>query len=206
MADDRGAFDPFDRPSVLMFAAVEIALPGSGYIRLVDGSGRVSFGGRTFVSLDDDYGVLADLEPISDGLGDEAPALRVTINPPTADAAAILAGQDMQGRRVLVWVGALDPVLGQVVPDPLLVFAGEVDQGIVRVGLGTRALVLEVVSVWDRLFEDLEGPRLTNSYHQAAWPGERGLEFVTDVKRQLPWGSDGPRPNVVADALYSRPT
>ena len=65
---------------------------------------------------------------------------------------------------------------------------------------------LEAVSVWERLFDDGEGVRLTNAYHQSAWPGELGFEFVTAVQRQLPWGADTPRPSVIADALYTRPT
>jgi hypothetical protein len=205
MADDSGTFGAFDRATVLMFAVVEIGLATGGQLRLLDGSGSVSFGGRTFVGLDPDYGVLANLEAITDGMGDEAPALRIGLNPPTADAAATLAGQQMQGQGVLVWIGVLDPVLGAVVDTPALVFAGEVDQGILAVGMGSRSITLECVSVWERLFEDLEGVRLTNAFHQNAWPGELGLEFVTDVKRQLPWGSDNPRPAVISDAIYVRP-
>jgi len=205
MPDDAGVRALFDRPYVLMFATVEVALPDGGALRLLDGSGSVTFAGRTFTGLDPTFGALASLEAIADGMGDDAPGIRLNFNPPTADAAAILAGQDMQGRTVLVWVGALNTVTGVVIPDPLLVFAGEVDQGILSVGLGSRTISLEVVSVWERLFEDSQGVRLTNAFHQSAWPGELGFEFVTDVQRQLPWGSELPRPMVVTDALYTRP-
>jgi len=195
----------FDRPSLLLFVAVEISLPSGEPLRLQDGSGQVTFAGRTFMGLDPQYGVLDALEPTADGFGDEAPALRLAINPPTATAAAMLAGQNMQGRPVLIWLGSIDPLTGTVRPSPVLVFAGEVDQGSLRVGLRTRSVTLDCVSVWERLFDDYEGVRLTNSFHQAVWPGERGFEFVTDVQRALPWGADSPRPYVIADALYTRP-
>lgn len=204
MADDATFIGEFASPSVLMFVAVEVQL-ASGFLRLIDGSGRVTFNGNSFVGEDPTYGVLESVEAITDGLGDEAPALRLGINPKTAAAAAALAGQDMQGRSVMMWVGALDPVTATPKAPPLLLFWGEVDQGVVLVGLGTRRLNLECVSVWERLFEDAEGVRLTNAYHQSAWPGELGFEFVTGVARQLPWGADTPRPNVVSDALYTRP-
>ena len=201
MADDSafvsGQFDP---PSLLLFVAVEVALP-SGFLRLIDGAGEVSFAGRTFAGLDPDLGVLGGLEPISDGFGDVSPGLKVTINPPTTTAAAILGSESMQGNSVLIWLGVLNPTTGAVVPDPVLVFVGEVDQGILSVGTGTRKLDLECVSIWERLFDDAQGVRLSNAYHQAAWPGELGMEFVTDNQRQLPWGAEQSRPYVVSDAL-----
>jgi hypothetical protein len=206
MADDTGLFGMFERQQLMRFVAVEIGLVGGGQLRLLDGSGQVSFGGRTFISKDPEFGVLSSLEAITDGFGDEAPSMRIGINPPTASAAAILAAQDMQGKTVLVWLGSVTHATGAVDPDPLLIFAGEVDVAQLSVAMGSRSLVLDCVSVWERLFEDAEGVRLTNSFHQLAWPGELGFEFVTDVTRQLPWGSDTPRPQVIADAIYRRPT
>lgn len=203
MPDD-ATFAAFDGPAVVMFIAVEIELPSGGQIRLLDGAASVSFGGRVFVGLDPQYGVLTEIDAVSDGVGDEAPGLRIVINPATPDAGAILAAQDMQGRHVLMWIGAVDPATGAVLPDPILVFAGEVDQGVLRIGIGQRQLSLECVSVWERLFEDGEGVRLSNAFHQLAWPGELGLEFVTDVARQLPWGSNIPRPWINSDVLYVR--
>jgi hypothetical protein len=195
----------FTPTSLLMFVAVEIGLPTGMPLRLMDGSGQVTFAGRTFTGSDPVYGVLAALEPVQDGLGDEAPSLRIGINPPTPSASAMLAAANMQGQSVLVWIGTVTPATGSVVPDPLLIFAGNIDQGVVSIGLGTRSVALDCVSIWERLFEDLEGPRLNNAYHQSVYPGELGFEFVTSVQRQLPWGADTPRPAVVADALYTRP-
>jgi hypothetical protein len=195
-----GQFDP---PAILLFVAVEITL-AVGFLRLIDGSGEVTFLGRTFKGLDPEFGTLASLEPITDGFGSSAPGLRIGINAPTTDAAAILGGEDMQGRPVLIWVGTVLPATGAVVTDPVLVFDGLVDQGVLSIGQGTRTLALDCVSIWEYLFDDAQGVRLTNAYHQAAWPGELGMEFVTAISRQLPWGSDSPRPQVVADALTVR--
>jgi hypothetical protein len=205
MADDSGFLAAFDRPQITMFATLEIGLPGGGALRLLDGSGQVTFSGRTFLGLDPDFGSIATLASVTDGVGDEAPSLSVGINTPTADAAAILGGQDMQGRVAYLWLGAFNPASASVIPDPLLIFAGEVDQATMQIGRGTRTLILECVSIWERLFDDNEGVRLSNAYHQSAWPGELGFEFVTDVRRQLPWGADTPRPQVISDVLYTRP-
>ncbi|HEY1878433.1 MAG TPA: hypothetical protein VGG68_00725 [Caulobacteraceae bacterium] len=198
---DAGGYlaDQFEPPSLLLFVAVEIELD-SGFLRLIDGSGSVSFLGRTFTGLDPEFGVLAGFDVVTDGFGNTAPSLNVTINPPTSSAAAILASEDMQGKTVSIWLGLLTPGAG-VVQDPLLVFSGQVDQGVLSVGIGSRSIALACVSIWELMFDDNQGVRLTNAYHQAAWPGELGLEYVTAVTRQLPWGADTPRPQVVADAL-----
>lgn len=188
-----------ERLAPLLFVAVEVQTGGAP-MRLLDGSSEVTFAGRTFRGEDPDYGALALLEPIIDGVGDEAPSVRLTVNPPDAAAAARLAGASMQGRPMLLWIGVINPMTGAVDGDPFLAFAGEVDHPILRVGEGTRSVTLECVSIWERFFEDFEGVRLSNAYHQSVWPGELGLEFVTDVKRSLPWGSDAPRPDVVRDA------
>ncbi len=188
-----------ERLAPLLFVAVEVQTGGAP-LRLLDGSSEVTFAGRTFRGEDPDYGALALLEPIIDGVGDEAPSVRLTVNPPDAAAAARLAGASMQGRPMLLWIGVINPMTGAVDGDPFLAFAGEVDHPILRVGEGTRSVTLECVSIWERFFEDFEGVRLSNAFHQSVWPGELGLEFVTDVKRSLPWGSDAPRPDVVRDA------
>jgi len=205
MPDGTSYVDQFGGPSVLMFVGVEVQLPSGGWVRWLDGSGQVSFSGKTFLGLDPEFGALATLEAISDGFGDTAPSVQIGVNPATADGGAILAGQDMQGCSVLLWLGALNSATGDPVDTPLLIFAGEVDQGILKVGLGTRLITLACVSIWERLFDDAEGVRLSNSFHQSAWPGELGFQFVTAIQRQLPWGADTPRPAVQADALYTRP-
>jgi len=202
MADDAAGLlvSQFDPPQLLLFVAVEVGLATGGFLRLVDGAGEVTFGGRTFLGRDPAYGVLAGLEAITDGFGDSAPGLRLGINPPTAAAAATLAGAAMQGQPVILWVGTVIPTTGAIVASPVLVFTGDVDQGVVSIGTGTRRVDLDCVSIWERLFDDSQGVRLTDAFHQSAYPGELGFEYVTDISRQLPWGQDGPRPNVVADA------
>jgi hypothetical protein len=204
MAYDATQRAQFDGPNILYFAGVEVQL-SSGWLRLLVGSGVVTIDGKTYVGDDPTYGVISALDPVTDGMGNNAPALRVTINPKTADAAAELAGQDMQGKSIFVWIAALDRTTGGGLDTPVLVFSGEVDQGVLTVGQGTRSLALDCVSVWERLFDNDDAVRLTNAYHQAAWPGETGFEFVTAINRALPWGQDLPVPAVIKDTLYVRP-
>ncbi|MFN3584831.1 hypothetical protein [Phenylobacterium sp.] len=186
------------RAQVTLFVAVEIVLP-SATIRLLDGAGVLTFDSRTFTGRDPVYGVLGPIEPLTDGLDAEAPRVTISLLPPTNTAAATLAAPAAQGSAVSLWFGAVDTATGLVVDAPDLFFVGEVDVPTLRVGKGSRVLEYEVASVWERFFRNDEGARLTDAFHQSVYPGEKGLEFVTDVQRQLPWGADLPRPGAITD-------
>lgn len=190
----------FAARSVLMFCAVEIDLPG-GALRLLDGPGQVTFGGRTFVAKDPVYGTLGGVEEVTDGVEVEAPEITVTILPPTMTAAASLASPAAQFAPVTIWVGALDKVTGDVIADPYLLFLGEVDVPTLIGDAESRQLQYSVTSVFELLFETDEGSNLNNSFHQSVWPGELGFEYVSEVQRQLPWGAETARPAAVRDVL-----
>ncbi|MDB5458157.1 MAG: hypothetical protein JWP92_3742 [Caulobacter sp.] len=188
----------FSGRSVLMFCAVEIDLP-AGALRLLDAPGQVTFGGRTFLGRDPVYGTLGGVEPVTDGVETDAPEITITVLPPTMTAAASLASPTAQFSAVTIWVGALDKVTGEVIPDPYVLFVGEVDVPTLSGDGGSRSLQYSVTSVFELLFEVDEGARLNNAFHQSVWPGERGLEYVTEVQRSLPWGAETARPAAVRD-------
>lgn len=183
-----------------VFGAVSIDLP-TAQVNLLDGAGLLSFGGRTYVGEDATYGVLSDVEDITDGTGDSAPAFSLTILPSGAAAAAALAAPDMQGSQVRVWFGAINPLTGLVIPDPHLLFLGELDvPSLISSGDGRR-LDYEVVSVFERLFEDDESARLSDGFHRSIFPNEFGLEYVTGVAEPVYWGVAGNPSAVVQNAF-----
>lgn len=177
---------------VLLFGSVQINLPGYT-LRLLDGSGFATFDGGTFVGQDPTFGVLAAISELSDGAGDEAPAIGITILPPNDTAAATLAAAAMQGSVVTVKVGAMDMATGAVIGDPYLLFIGEVDVPELASGPDGRTLEYEVVSVLERLFDDDEGARLVDGFHQSIWPGETGFFDVTGIEATIYWGQEPPR-------------
>jgi hypothetical protein len=187
------AFDTeLQKPAVLLFGAVEILLPGYA-LRLVDGAGELTFGGHTFIGRDATYGVLVGLTNYADGIDDQAPSLTLTFHPPSNAAMAALAAPTAQGSQVSIWVGALDVATGLVIADPDLCFIGETDVPTNRVDPNTRSVDLTVVSIFERFFDQDEGARLNNGFHQSVWPGETGLEYVGRVRQPPTWGSNAPR-------------
>ncbi|WP_267433778.1 hypothetical protein [Sphingomonas sp. GM_Shp_1] len=177
-----------DSPTV--FGAVKIMLP-DGTIRLIDGSGVLRFGGETYVGEDPTYGVISDVENLTDGVGDSAPAIGLTLLPAGDAAAAALAAPSMQGAPVDIYVGAVNPATGGVIPDPHLIFAGEVDVPTLDAGEQGRTVEYEVTSVFERLFEDDESARLSAGHHRSIFPNEAGMDFVTGVAETVYWGVPG---------------
>lgn len=180
------------KPVLILFGAVEIVLPGAT-VRLLDGAGMATFGGRTFVGRDATFGVLGGVSDFADGLDDQAPSLTLTLLPPSNAAMAAFAAATAQGSAVSIWVGAMDAVTGQVIADPDLVFVGETDVPTQKVSDGQRELELTVISFFDRFLETDEGERLNTGFHQSIWAGEKGLEFISFVRNQPIWGADAPQ-------------
>lgn len=182
-------------PSPTVFGAIAIDLP-SASINLLDGSGVLSFAGRTFVGEDATFGVLSDVQNLTDGTGDSAPAFSMSLIPSGDASAGVLAAPDMQGSPVYVWIGAVNTATGQPVPDPYLVFAGELDVPTLDADETGRVLTYEVVSVLERLFEDDESARLSPGHHRSIFPNEAGMDFVTGVAETVYWGVQAPPSNI----------
>ncbi|SNS53084.1 hypothetical protein SAMN06295912_108113 [Sphingomonas laterariae] len=181
---------------VTVFGAIQIDLPGYS-LKLLDGSGALKGAPwNSFVGRDPTYGALAAIDDLRDGSSEQAPRLSITLNPASDAAAASLAAPSMQGSPVSLWIGAVDEATGAPIPDPELVFLGELDVPHLMADENGRTLEYEVGSVFDRLFELDEGARLTDSFHQSIWPGETGLSAVTGVIDQIYWGMQAPVPAV----------
>lgn len=188
---------------MLRFVAVEIVLP-SYNLRLLKGSSRVTFGGRTFLGKDPTYGVLGSIGMIAGGGDDDqAPSQTITVIPPDIVAAATLANPAVQYGAVTVWAGELDLLGGDVLPTPTVEWPGYVDVATLVTGEeGDGPLVeFSCANEFEKLFEVDEGHLLNNASHQSFWPGERGCEYVTNVQVSLPVGMDAPRPVAVRDVL-----
>lgn len=174
--------------SPTVFGAVEIVLP-TATIRLLTGAGVIVFDGKTFTGEDATYGTLYAIESLTDGGGDEAPAVQLTLAPASDAAAAVLASASMQGSPVTFWLGVVDPSNGLVIGEPLMIFLGVLDVPTLKAGRNTRLLEVEVTSVFEDFFFTDDGARLSDTFHQYLWPGETGLASVTSTMHQIYWGS-----------------
>ena len=182
-----------DRATI--FGAIRMDLPGRT-VRLLVGSGFVRFSVdgtiETFTGSDDVVGVFSAIDTLTDGMGDEAPALSLTFIPAKDAAAAQLASVAMQGSPVRLWLGAIDPMSGLVIGDPLLLFNGLLDVASLKVSSTGRTVDYEITSIFEDFFLSDDGARLSDTFHQYLWPDELGCAFVTYVAGQIYWGTSSP--------------
>lgn len=179
------------KPFATVFGAIKVQLPGRT-VALIDGAASFSFGGQAYSGRDDLFGVLDSVAHLSDGVGDQAPSLSITLLPDTDANAAAICSPTFQGSSVQLYLGAIDRATGQPIPDPLLIFSGELDQPVLTVDQGTRELTFECASAFERLFSGDEGARLADSFHKSIWPGETGLANVSGVIKTAYWGVEKP--------------
>lgn len=192
--------DELAKPISMPFAALEVLAPTFS-LRFLDGASEVTFpvpdpvtdvpALQTFKGSDDTFGTMGALRAMTEGLGMEAPRMRIEIRPPTLTAAATLCLPTNQGSLVRLFIGAIHLETGAII-ETSVEFIGKLD--VPRyMGGKARRVEYDVFSPWELLFAESEGDRLNDAKHREAFPLERGLEYVTDVERQLPWGGDVPK-------------
>ncbi|MDQ2764755.1 MAG: hypothetical protein M3Y22_15160 [Pseudomonadota bacterium] len=170
---------------------VEVLLPDYA-LRHVVGSGEVPWGDKVFRGRDDRFGVLVSAGNLQDGIADEAPEWPLTFSPPDSAAVADLTRANTQGSLVNGWIGVLDRTTGQLLPEPLQVFAGELDVARLRVGKGSRTVEWRCVSALERFHDTERGARLSDAWHRMVWPGETGLANMSGIEKTSYWGVEKP--------------
>lgn len=181
--------------------AVEILYPTFS-LRLLDGSGFATINSNNFTGSDPTYGVTLVLpESFEDGINAEAPNVAFALQCPTNAAAAALCDPSAQGSQVTFWYWSMNRTTGLIIGTPYELWVGALDVPVLNLDRGQRLVRIEAES-WFGLFLDApDGNILSNADHQAIWPGELGLEYVTNVQQIMPWGADSPRPAVIRDVL-----
>lgn len=172
--------------SIALIGLLKIELPDAT-IRLCDG-GFMVFDGETYQSTDVKFGNIASLEALTEGVGEEIPALELSLNPSSAAAPAELSQPGFQKSAVRLWVGEYDVDAGTLVGDPDLLFYGQIDQTILRIGRNVRDLAMTIVSTLERLFMRNEGNTLSPAFHKSVWPGELGHDNATGLTIAVAWG------------------
>lgn len=175
-------------PNPVVFGAIEIVL-SAHTVRVLTGSGVVTFDGKRFTGADATYGTILSVEDLTDGIGDQAPALKVTMVPASTAAATDLASAGMQGAPVSIWLGVVDPASGAVIGEPLLMFLGMLDVPVLKTSRNSYLLELQITSVFEAFFQTDDGTALSDQFHQFLWPGETGLAHVTGIIQHFYWGS-----------------
>lgn len=173
-----------------LVALMQIDLPART-VRLCDG-GFVYWGGNKFDGVDQEFGAIAAAESFEEKTGDEAPGGKLTFLPPSSTAATALTDPAYQGARMRFWLGELDAETGAIIGTPDLTADLAIDTATLKVGKGTRAVDIEFESAAKRLFMVMRGNALNDRFHQACYPGEKGMANATGMPRSTAWGAATP--------------
>lgn len=92
-----------------------------------------------------------------------------------------------QGEPAYVWLACLDDAL-QVIADPVLIFAGAMDEPTIEIG-ETATVTIGLENSW----ADWSRPRIrryNDADQQAAYPGDKGLQYVEQTEyMEIAWGT-----------------
>lgn len=171
---------------------LKIELP-SKTIRLVDGSGFVLWGAESYTAEDAEFGKLAGFGEFTEAEGVEAPRQTVQLLPTGNAAIAALTAPSAQGSPVTIYAAAVDRQTGQIIGEPDVRFVGELDDAGFNPAQNSALLELELVTIWERLFDDNEGHRWNDAFWTYLYgSGARAFQHVTNAGEKLFWGYNGP--------------
>lgn len=179
--------------TVKLAGLMKMSLRDGRTIRLCDGGfvrADVGAGVETFLSRDDVFGVIGSMETFTEGVGDEVPAFTLTFLPSSTAALTEISAPGMQGSVTRFWTVELNADTDVPVDAPDLMFDGQIDQTIPRIGRGKRELDIGFVSTAERLFAGNEGNSLNPIFHKSIYPGELGEDNATGLGTAVAWGTE----------------
>lgn len=174
--------------AITLAALCKMELP-TGTVRLCDG-GLVKWGSETFSARDATFGTMGAIEALGEGVGDEVPALTMTLLPAGSAAPADLSQPGFQTTRVRFWIAEVNPATSAVVGTPGLQFDGQLDQTVLKLGRDSRELETTVVSMAERLFNRASGNSLSPTFHKSIWAGETGHDQANGLTVSVTWGAE----------------
>jgi len=165
--------------TALLFVELDFA---SGFLRLTTAGHNVTWNGYTWTGV----GVLGSVEAIAEDVALQANGIRLTLSGVDPEVISIALQQAYQGRAAKIWIAFVNDA-GAIIADPLQIFGGRMDNMTVTDGQ-TASVVLNLESelaAWNRP----RVRRFTDTDQQAEYPGDRGMEFVTEAaQRVVKWG------------------
>lgn len=152
-------------------------------VRFWTGIGEIAWNGQTWVGA----GRLLGISPVEETGETRATGITLSLNSIPNDLVSLVLQDARQGKPVNVWLGAMTDD-GQVIADPAQVFSGKLDVPEIIDGADTCTISVTAES---RLIELERAPDRKYTPEDLAldYPGDRGLDFVTQIQdTQVVWG------------------
>ena len=147
------------------------------------GTGPITWNGQTWLGI----GTFGSLSNVEEGTTVEAKGITLTLSGLDPTLLTDVLTEYQVGLPVMVWIGLFD-INRQLIPDPLVAWAGRMDQPTLSVDGTTCSLSIACENRLLDMNTSVER-RYTNDDQQLDYPGDRGFEFVTSIQEvSLYWG------------------
>ncbi len=155
----------------------------SGIVYAHSGVGNFIWGGKTYLGV----GRLGKVSEIEETESLQANAIKLELSGVDPANVSISLNEEYQGRPARLYLAYLNENY-QLIGDPVGPFSGQMDTMDGELGkVSTITLTVE-----SRLVDWMRARvrRYTDADQQVEYPGDKGLEYVSQMaERQLPWGT-----------------
>jgi len=145
----------------------------------VDGDGALSYLG---------VGRIGGISGISEHTELKANRIQLSMSGIPGDQISIALSEPFQGRSLKIWAAYLDEDF-QIIADPIVAWQGFLD--LMDIVLGDTASVSVTAENELVRWERPNISRYTNEDQQLQYPGDRGLEYMTNSEQEFLWGFRG---------------
>lgn len=154
----------------------------SGPVYLTDAGYDISWAGNTFLA----NGLLLGMD--SPKFTSELRVGEISLTFSAADQSllALVLNVSQINRYVHVYKALLDQSL-QVIPSPILLHSWLITDTSVSADRDSAEITISMASEWAD-FEAPRGRRTTDASQRRFYPNDKGLEFATQVKKEIKWG------------------
>jgi hypothetical protein len=158
----------------------------SGHVRVHSGIGTITWGGYDWLGV----GTFGDVNGLEESAELERKTVTYTLRGVPNDLISVVLGEDYQGRTDKVYIAFFDTTTYQMVATPHLLHTGKMDVSTIRESnTCTISISSESrIAAWKRPTVR----RLTDAEQKRRFPGDRGLEFVSQAsQKEIVWGRKG---------------
>ncbi len=155
----------------------------SGHVRVHTGLGTISWGGYDWLGV----GSFGTVDGLEESAELERKTVTYTLSGIPNDLISVVLNEDYQGRSAKIYLGFFSSITAQLVADPELLDSGKMDVSDTDEGdTCTVTITAESrVAAWSRTQER----RYTDAEQQAQYPGDKGLEFISQAaQKEVAWG------------------
>lgn len=164
---------------------VEVDLP-TGIQRYTTAGASMTWNGQTWIGGADP----SWLEPIRETESQEMVGLKITLAGVSSSQRAIALGQQIQGRRITIWVAPMSASTYTLIDTPIVEWEGLLDVMYVEdreTASGLEQVLVIEAETEDARFLRANVRRYTDRDHQQRFPGDTICRFTAQSEKTIVW-------------------